>query len=218
MNTTDTSRRQALMERYTRRFFPKIYALRTETFYAVFPGDDDYGSGDDGCSLLAFGEAVYALRREQEEPDDAVACLRGIGNAIDVAHSLQDCRSMRDAFAFYTGTQYAAMYAEKERQELEGIASRFAASLRLSVDDVAFLDALHSAVYREREVREGMREDGLCAGDGTHAGYYEACDGSQDRSWRLRRLQGWMRANTPLLWARWLESLEPDERQELVDY
>ena len=95
---------------------------------------------------------------------------------------------------------------EKERQVLESLAASMARTHNVAVNSVEFLELLDNEIERLESYRDGMREDGLCIGNGvSYLDWLEEHNASVSDTMKIRELRSWMKENLPLLCARYEE-------------
>jgi hypothetical protein len=107
--------------------------------------------------------------------------------------------------------EYKKQKAERERQQFEQVAGAIARRHNVKPYSLAFLDAIQQEIDLSVSQKQGLYEDGLCAGDGTISGWYDLSDGFGENIFQLNKLQDWLEENVPLLWMQW------SERQTNVD-
>jgi len=165
---------------------------------------------NDNTDYYGLGESRISYR--SLEPIDMIGWLQEVDDnfpldSVQTEEQLIRELSDTDLVVGYMPTaDYLREKADEERQKYEAIASGIAAECNVRPYSLEFLDAIESKRSQWVDRKEGLREDGICAGDGTVAGYYDLSDGYGEEIDRICHLQDWLEKHLPLLWAQWCES------------
>lgn len=101
---------------------------------------------------------------------------------------------------------YEKYRSEKERRELEGMASKIAYDHNLNPLSDEFLDLLYLKIEGVKAEKYAMKEDGLCAGFGITVDQYFADQNYlSDRANDYERIIGWIARECPLMMMKYHE-------------
>jgi hypothetical protein len=186
--------------------------------------DEETGEQYPGQTSYSRSAAVRELREQatwRQETD--LERLSSIRSLADVESLFADSLSEQAVALRFLCTpgELEKKKAQEERKRLEPLAQQLAAEHGLRVDSFEFIRYLEAKIERERDYREGMREDGLCIGYGvTPDQWLGESNYSQSQEATYHDLLDFLSSYCPLLMAQYREQRlgeEPLAQEAPVD-